>query len=174
MIIFIKGINPEPWTSPKLGTKRAGSKVLPMAYKDEGLRSYQEAIAETVLDLLTANDIYTPLYVEETLRVQFHFWRQTESYQGMNRRNTRSRPDVTNMVKAIEDALQGIVYKNDQNNICVAGNLMAIGPNVDPAIVIEIDEAVANPKATADIIQEMLEDANELVLHDGSSCWIVP
>lgn len=57
-----------------------------------------------------------PLGEEFTLRLHFLIGTKALKYEketGLWRVGRRSRPDVSNMVKCVEDALQGIVFKND-------------------------------------------------------------
>lgn len=140
MIIVLEGVNPEPWRSPRLGTKRVGGKVTPAAFKDTNLRSYQEAVKEILTEELTTLGYELPYFEEGSiLTLSFAFWRQTESYQGENRRNVRNRPDLTNMQKATEDALQGVLYKTDRKNVLVQSSLVEVGPLVAPRILIECE-----------------------------------
>ncbi len=141
MIVVVEGINPEPWRSPRLGTRRASGKVFPAAYKDENLRSYQEAVKETVEEELLALGYELPIFEAGTpLVVTFCFWRQLDSYKtGESRAGRRQQPDVTNLVKATEDAMQGIFYKTDRNNVLVQGTLVDVGTDVEPRVLIEVE-----------------------------------
>jgi Holliday junction resolvase RusA-like endonuclease len=145
VIIVLEGVNPEPWRSPRLGTKRVAGKVTPAAFKDANLRSYQEAVKEVLTEELTTLGYELPIFEEGSLlTISFGFWRQTESYQGEGRRNVRARPDLTNMQKATEDALQGVLYKTDRRNVMVQSALVEVGPLVEPRILIECELETAS------------------------------
>lgn len=134
--LLVAGINPEPWRSPNLGTVRRGGRVTPAAYKDENLRAYQMGVAEAVDSTLAELGLAKPYFPAGTLlTVHFEFWRQLDSYDaGGKRRHVRHQADVTNMNKSTEDALQGILYANDRDNRRVTGELLGIGPDVEPGV----------------------------------------
>lgn len=140
---LLDGINPEPWTSPEVGTTRRAGKVVPTVYKGEQSRVYQAAIKE---------------YFEEhparmhtgPLDIQFFFWRQVASYQGGH----AQRVDATNLQKSTEDALQGILFSNDRENVAVTSVVMEQGPDVLPAILIGVHTAIV-PQWPADKMRSM-------------------
>ena len=165
--LFFDGINPEPWRSPSLGITRRGGKVQPAAYQDENLRAYKEAVHECVSEALRNADELDALPVFPKgmdLAAHFMFWRQLESYDaGTKRRHVRARPDVTNLQKAAEDALQGLIYHDDKGNRRISSELVECGPDTLPGFYVKVwpydqvvvpladmiaglEEAAANPE----------------------------
>lgn len=143
MRLLIEGINPEPWRAGKLMTKVVARKAVPIQFKDQGTAAYQEAVHETVAGALAELGVPLPIYPKGTLlRVYFSFWRQIEQYTSLTtgRKVTPNQPDTSNMVKATEDALQGLLFFNDRDNRICQGNLVQVGPDVEPAIMIFVDK----------------------------------
>lgn len=168
--LLFEGMNPEPWRSPRLGTKMIGRKKVPVAFKDENLRSYQEAIKEAASELLNSNGVEMPMFAKGTeLELDIAFWRQTDTYEGESRRNARNRADVTNMQKAVEDALQGIVYANDRYNVVVRSTLVAVGPDVHPRVLLDCKEADLSLPA---LIDQTIEPFKSRAESDGAGLWI--
>lgn len=173
--LFVHGINPEPWRSPSLGITRRNGRAQPAAYKDENLRSYQEALHEVVFNAIAERaEIDTlPVYPKgEQLAVSFAFWRQLDTYSPGTggRKNVRQRPDVTNLIKAAEDALQGVLYHDDKANRLVNGELVAVGPDVEPGIIIVIRPWVKPTFDTLTAIQE--RHGNNVVADKSKTVWI--
>ena len=126
---FIDGINPEPWQASQFA--RSGGKS-PNVYKPEGLRAYQEAVRSEFVKRYGQ-----PVPVEGECSVTFCFWRELASYNiGDDQKSLRQHADATNMQKATEDALQGLLYVNDSTVIHVESWVMAQGPDVNPGILI--------------------------------------
>lgn len=101
---FVEGINPEPWEAPTASLGRKGGKHYVHMHKNDGLRSYQEGFKQAFLE---QNPDWQ--YFDTPIEIEFYFWRQRDY--------TESRAaiaDVTNLQKATEDALQGVLYPNDQ------------------------------------------------------------
>lgn len=103
---IIEGLVSEPWTAPTFVRRGNGG----YASKNERLRIYQNALAEAVRDKYPNApcldcDITFDLYI----------WRELEQYETESgRRQTRKRADRSNLLKATEDALQGILFFNDR------------------------------------------------------------
>lgn len=118
-------INPEPWAIGPLGTGRRGGKIWAYIGQNQQLKTYQEAVAEEVGEQpLLEGDIY----------LLFLFWRQVLSEHNKNY------ADVTNLQKSTEDALQGVLYKNDRATRRVTSLLMAQGPDVEGRVIIGIEQ----------------------------------
>jgi Holliday junction resolvase RusA-like endonuclease len=146
--ILVEGINPEPWTAPLLAKKIVGRKMVPIAYPKEELKIYKEAISETVAAALQEAGVPLPVFPKGTLLVvEFFFWRQLEQYRSLEtgRLVTPQQPDTTNMIKATEDALQKVLYHNDNHNRITSGHLVECGPEVEPRIMVMVN--VARPAA---------------------------
>lgn len=132
--IYITGINPEPWTAGTVALGFKGGKKYPMVSKDARLRDYQEAIKESIRDGYPELKMVNP---DARLRLEMMFWRQLDTYTGgTGRKQSRNVADATNMTKATEDALQGVLFKNDRMVKHSSGEIMEEGPDVEPRILI--------------------------------------
>jgi Holliday junction resolvase RusA-like endonuclease len=131
--LIIDGINPEPWTAPEASVgRRSGSNYVQM-HKTESLRAYQEAIPE----VLREQNPRLESFGEEEIELAFFFWRRLDDYEvGDGKKSRRSWADATNMQKALEDALQGILFDNDRTVRSITSEVMAQGPDVEPRILI--------------------------------------
>lgn len=129
---LVEGINPVPWTAPSFSVR--GGK--PTAYKSEELRAYQEAFAEE----FKAQNPEAP-YIEDTpMELAFCFWRRLDSYElGDGQKSSDHRADATNLQKSTEDALQGVLFKNDRDVQAVSSKIIAQGPSIEPAVLVWIN-----------------------------------
>jgi hypothetical protein len=128
-LLVIEGINPMPWRAPSAATRRFGGKVVPYTFPNPEVVLYQEAVREYVMAEYPSLEMIEP--GQHGLYVSFWFWRSLN--YGGQRRNAA---DTTNMVKALEDALQGLVYGNDKHNRTVTGNVVAQARDIEPLIMI--------------------------------------
>lgn len=105
--------NPEPWRVPPMhpGWSKQSGKMIVKAGADTMLKAYQEEVQ----DVLRAQGAYM---MKPNYRLTFFFHRTSES-ETSPRAGRRSRSDATNMQKALEDALQGVVIENDRDVIDV-------------------------------------------------------
>lgn len=122
-------INPEPWAVGSLGIGKKQGKFYPYMGANPQLNSYKEAVAEE----LAAYDQLAPGEYE----LEFYFWRVLDDYEtGSGRRHRKHLADTTNLQKATEDALQGVLIDNDRNVRRISSEIVEQGPGVKPGIVI--------------------------------------
>lgn len=126
----VHGINPVPWQTGTPFVVRAKGRVFAKMAPAGKLVDYQTALAEEFEKQNPGAGTFVG-----NLEVQFHFWR--------NKIGRDVHADSTNLQKAAEDALQGILYVNDKNNLHVTGHLVEEGPKVKPYIIVRIREYVA-------------------------------
>ena len=139
MRIIIRGINPEPWA---IGTINAWGKGKASMSANPKVVNYQNAIREEL-----ENQGFTeyPFAGGWPLDVEFLYFRSTEH---------GNVADVTNLNKATEDALQGILFGNDRHNRRVAGEIIEQDPHVDHVgIIIMIRPYEFDP----DLHEELIE-----------------
>lgn len=135
-VTYALPINPEPWAVGSAFVKRGGGKTYAAIAPNKTLKLYQEAV-RAELEALGAQEMPGKYALE------FYFYRQNASYtDAAGRRRTRNRPDVTNMQKATEDAIQGVLIGNDRDVVSVSSYLVAAGPEVDPMVVISLTHSV--------------------------------
>lgn len=140
MIYHITGINPEPWVAPQVNLGRRNGKMFAQFYTSDTLKTYQEAVKEEIV--LQNGDLFK-FSKGLPLRVKFFLWRQLDASESEGRATRRQVADATNCQKALEDALQGVLYHNDQANIRVETFIVNQATYVTPHIAIEI-RALAN------------------------------
>lgn len=118
---YVLHLNPEPWAVGTVAYNRVSPNLT--------LKAFQEAVREELCD-------EEPLPSGE-YRLRFFLWRQQAKYlDDKDRVKHRNQADATNMQKALEDALQGILFDNDRNVRHIGSVIMAQGPEVEPCIVI--------------------------------------
>lgn len=163
------GVNPEPWESPEGSIQRKSGKMYVQMHKPLKLRAFQEDLAETFLDQNPDT-----MLLDGPVRMEIYLWRHVDRLIKANI------ADATNMQKAIEDALQGILYANDRQVIDVRTRIMAQGPEAKPAIVVAIatDVEWGVHAWTADYATKLLEmkraAATRLIPHELDKRRIEP
>ena len=148
---LLDGINAEPWTAPEASAGRRGGRTVVNFYKNEQLRSFQEAVTEYM-------ERHYPDVQPRSgpIEVEFYLWRQQAAYIGENRKVNRNRVDSTNCQKALEDALQGILYANDREVVSIKTVMMEQGPDVYPRIMVGVHTARL-PQWPTDKMRSMLK-----------------
>lgn len=127
----ITGINPEPWAIGPLGVKYAGPKRIPFVGENANLASYQKAVKQYFKD----NYVCQPH--DGMTEFEFYFWRRLDQYElASGKKHQRHVADATNMQKALEDALQGVLVTNDRNVRYITSCVVEQGPDVNPGIII--------------------------------------
>lgn len=109
-------LNPEAWRVPPMTAARgrAGKGMYVKAGRDQQLYNYQAAVQEELarqqaeLHFLQPHDLGYELV--------FYFHHVLEEYETASGRKARDKEaDLTNLVKATEDAIQGVLIDNDKN-----------------------------------------------------------
>jgi Holliday junction resolvase RusA-like endonuclease len=142
-------VNPEPWSMGSPTVIKRGGKWVPVIAPNRNLAAYKEAVREAVL----ACEPDEPLGGD--VRICFFFWRNVAGYKMGEHRRSRNRVDATNMQKATEDALQGILFDNDRNTVDVRSVVVEQGPDVVPFIAIHVAGAEA-VQAASEVPSEIL------------------
>lgn len=130
-------LQPEPWAVGPLSTRKNSSGGrFPFMGKNVALETYKEAIREA----LRADQSVHML--EGPLRLTVFYWRKIETYtlEKSGRKSRTHEADVTNLNKALEDALHGIFYDNDVVNVIVTGVMVRQDPDTESRIIIGIEE----------------------------------
>lgn len=130
-------INPEPWAIGNVGYGRKNGNLYAYVGRNNQLAAFQEAVAGEVRS-------QDPEFLTGDIQLMFFFWRNRAEYYGDNKRTRKSTPDVTNMQKATEDALQGVLFENDRQVVNIHSILVDSGPNVEGKILIVISNADGN------------------------------
>lgn len=142
-------INPEPWAVGPLDIMRRGGKIVPTYGRNQQLHMYQEALRDEI------KRTYPP-HMQEILRpgyeLDFWFWRNTEK---------GNVADATNLQKATEDALQGLLLQNDREVVRVASTIVEQGPDVYGTVIFRVRWCVENSDLTDPIPVFLLADRDQ-------------
>jgi Holliday junction resolvase RusA-like endonuclease len=125
-------LNPEPWAVGSLGIGKRGGKMFPTMSPNPQLTAFKQAVVEE----LEGVEKLPPGEYE----LKFYFWRVLDDYEtASGRRHRKHQADTTNLQKATEDALQGVLIDNDRNVRRVTSEIIEQGPDIKPRIVISAD-----------------------------------
>lgn len=128
-------VNPEPWAVGSLSLGHRNGKTYPKIGPNIQLVAAQEAIREELRSMPWVKMIEPGEY-----SVQLYFWRlMSEWITPTGRKASSSQADATNMQKATEDALQGILFDNDKNVRTITSRIVEQGPDIIPGIGIGIE-----------------------------------
>lgn len=141
-------LNGEPWKSPSPSFGRRNRKNFIQMHKDQGLVAYQKAVQEQMTELYPDATMVTG-----DVDITFYFWRNLAIYQGANKIVNRNHCDATNLQKALEDALIGVLYADDRDNVHVESYVMEQGSRVEPLTVIRIRPCVVLPNMAAKVAE---------------------
>lgn len=131
---YIARINPVPWTSPSVSIGRKNGKPYPLVYSAAELKTYKSGLKEE----LENNYPDIPL-IEDEIGIEFFFYRRLDTLdRGKRRSGHGQEADATNLQKSTEDALQGLLFKNDRQVISAHSWIMEQGIEVDPLVVIHL------------------------------------
>lgn len=127
---YYLSLNPEPWKVGPVNNRHVG--------QDPSLAAYQEGVREQLLK-------YTPLLLKGSVDLEFWFWHTRVRYQGAKKIVVKNAVDVTNLQKATEDAVQGILIDNDRNVVNVHSHMVAQGEDIQGAVVVKVSPARPAP-----------------------------
>jgi Holliday junction resolvase RusA-like endonuclease len=156
-------INPEPWAVGPVGTRRLNGKMSAYVGRNQQLAAYQEAVREELGD---GHEM-----IEGRVRIVFLFWRNRAEYETVQARTHRKHEaDVTNLQKATEDALQGVLFKNDKNVNDIHSVMVEQGPDVRGMILIGIAASPEVPDVVSmvpDYVWELVDGTDQLAIGFG-------
>lgn len=112
VVLRITDINPEPWTAPDVNIAYGKNRrPYPQVSTGSIQRAYQAGIRESVLEAYPKIEMFPD---DAKLCLRIWVWRRLDEYQTVKGKDqSRHAADMTNIQKATEDALQGILYRND-------------------------------------------------------------
>lgn len=107
-------LNPEPWAVGPLSVARGkGGKFFPRMGANQQLVSYQEAV-RAELKRQQAEMVRGPFGEYDAYELVFMFHQVLAKYlTASGRQSQQKQADLTNLTKATEDAIQGILIPND-------------------------------------------------------------
>lgn len=146
---YVLELNPEPWAVGPVGMGRRNNKPYAYVGRNQQLHAFQEAVKEELVSVM----------IEGPIELQFFFWRNRADYTTPQARTARKHEaDGTNMAKALEDALQGVFYKNDKDVVSMHWEVVDQGPEVVGKIVIAIRPYQPRPIIFPQEVQVLLEE----------------
>lgn len=130
---LIEDINPVPWKASEFGGRAKNGRVI--VHKPEVLRDYQQAVKDEFKNYYPDAPVIKDSFIDLT----FFFWRKIEVWEAAGERGGRSQiADATNLQKGLEDALQGVLFKNDRQVKRVRSEVMQQEEDTDPAILVRV------------------------------------
>ena len=121
-------VNPEPWAVGTLSIGKRGGKMFPRMARNESVHAFKEAVREELTGTVT-------MLPAGRYHLDFYFWRRLDTYVAESGRKANAHvADATNMQKALEDALQGILIDNDRDGAVIRSTIVEQGPAVIPGI----------------------------------------
>jgi Holliday junction resolvase RusA-like endonuclease len=161
---FLLEINPEQWAIGDISVGRKNGGLFPIVGRNAQLYNYQQGVKE-LLDGIQ-------MLPEGKYRLEFFFWRQQITYQGTRKKVKKNQVDATNLQKALEDALQGVLFGNDRDVVDIHSVIVEQGPNVKPMVVLGVEYLGARmsdtifelPQAVYELIESMDKSQYQLEL----------
>lgn len=128
---YVLDVNPEPWAIGPVSVGRKNGKVFGTVGRNQQLYNFQQAVKEELGD---GHEM-----IVGPIELRIFLWRRRDEYQTPQARTHRKHEaDATNMQKAIEDACQGVLFKNDKDVKYIRTYCVEQGPDVTPLIVLAV------------------------------------
>lgn len=125
----ILDLNPEPWAIGPMGVSRRDGRMKAYVSRNQQLDAYKNAVREAMGDHHEK--------IEGPVELSFYFWRLRSEYTTpQSARHRKHEADLTNLQKATEDALQGILFDNDRDVVAVASYMVEQSASTLPCIVV--------------------------------------
>lgn len=141
---FVMPVNPDPWAIGPLGVGKKNGKYYPYVGRNVQLASYKEAVRDLMagVNMLTAGEY----------SLTFYFWRRLDG-SGKNSKHTA---DATNLQKATEDALQGVLFDNDRDVRHVESWLMQQSEDAPSVVVLRacLFESLPSPVLPPGVVEQ--------------------
>lgn len=166
---FYLNLNPEPWAIGPVGYARRNGKMSAYVGRNQQLDAYKEAVKEGMESLFPGEPMYPGL-----IDLHFYFWRNRADYETPQaQRHRKHDADGTNLAKATEDALQGVLFKNDKDVRRMTWEIIEQGQDAIPAVVVGIAPYIER-ELPETVIQMMDKAQQVLPFDDDSARWTPP
>lgn len=134
-------VNPEPWAIGPVQVTKKGGRHIPFVGRNNQLRTYQDAIREQLAEW---NTLLMPGFYWS----RHYFWRSRDAYEATasGKRVRKHEVDLTNMVKAAEDAAQEILYVNDVKCVGQVNFVMAEAADIEYRVVMAVHPVMTYPR----------------------------
>ncbi len=127
---FTLALTPQPWAIGPLGVSRRGKQTYAYIGPNQQLQAYQEALREELDGAgILSGEVEITLYI----------WRALEAAKNFAGRDRKAKTsDATNIQKATEDALQGILIENDRNVRRICTEIVEQKEGIQSCILIRV------------------------------------
>lgn len=137
---YVIRLNPEPWAIGEAFARRGGARGAGIS-PNRKLVSFQRAVQDVF-----AVDYPDTRPTREPVRIRFFFSRAIEKLNYGGKKNaSASYADTTNLQKGLEDALQGILFENDNQVVSVESWMMNQNQNIDTFVIIVLEKNFTMP-----------------------------
>lgn len=170
---YVVDVNPRPWVVGPLSVARSGKGMYPKMGRNQELYDYQQAVVETLRleypNLKSLGEIGT-LWGRREVEIALYFWQQIEVSEredrlGRKRTYRGHNADLTNMVKAAEDAVAGLFFDNDVQVRAQRNVIMDRGEHIPQGLVVMSVEGFSGPDP--DELPDFVWQKVEPILHPG-------
>lgn len=151
-LYFDLEVNPEPWrVGPvSVGRKRNGGGMYPVVGRDQQLHAYKMAVKEQL-------ERYQTFLLPGLYAAKYYFWRKRDVYRTQHQMDHRKHEaDLTNLVKATEDACQEILFGNDRDCVWHHCYMMDQDAEAIPRVVVGVTPLGVRPKASEAMSAELM------------------
>jgi Holliday junction resolvase RusA-like endonuclease len=147
---FAVALNAEPWAVGSLGVSHRGKQAYPYMSPNQQLQAYQNALR----DELDGAGILTGM-----VEVKLYIWRRLDVAKVMGGRNRKAKTsDATNIQKATEDAIQGVLIENDRNVQRISTEIVEQNDDCEPCILICVKPyQPLDPATIPDVIWSLVD-----------------
>lgn len=158
-------INPEPWrVGPASVARNRAGKWFARIGPDTQLVAFQNAVKEALEG--------TAVKLDGEIELRFYFWRRLDKYTTTRRTSTRHVVDATNMQKATEDALQGVLMDNDREVKSIQSTIVEQSIDTAARIVICIRQwSGLDPSEIPPYIWEDIDNPPTVISMEEDNSW---
>jgi Holliday junction resolvase RusA-like endonuclease len=129
---FVIPLNPEGWAVGPLGVARKNGKLIPYMGRNQQLAAYKEAVSEEF-----ARRYGQLIPTDREVELRIYAWQRIDEYSTASGRKSKDKAaDLTNIVKATEDAVQGILIANDNKVMAQRNVIVDRAPAIEGALII--------------------------------------
>lgn len=134
---IILDLNPEPWAIGPLGVKRAAGKLIPYVGPNKQMQAFQNAAREQLQEWKSMLERFE-LTDHQEFELDFWIWRRIEQYRTGKRSARKNKADATNIQKALEDSIQGVLIDNDRSVRRISTHVVEQGFDAPSRVVMRL------------------------------------
>lgn len=151
---FVLALTAQPWAIGPVGVGYRGKKPYAYVGPNQQLQAYQEALRE---------ELDGAGILDGEVEIQLFIWRKLEMAKNFGGRDRKAKTsDATNIQKATEDALQGILIENDRNVRRISTEIVEQSDTAKSCIAMRVRSyQPLNPDLIPDAVWGEVEDAQD-------------